>query len=267
MSGDDFFRGPGAQQAAMRHLLEREAERIAPRLGMLRRSFLSSALAALAASAVAQQMARFRSVAEAQAGFAAPSEDCYASLRGDGQLDWTQIHSAAQRQQSAAPDSLLNMLRAATNMYGGFGVTGLTHGLQTATRAVRDGAADELVLIALVHDVGDVICPINHAEICAAFLRPYVSDGGYRVVRHHMEFQLKHYGDTVALPTDMRDRYQHEPWYPQAVQLSDAWDHVSFDPDYDTLPLSAFEPLIRAHLARTSGAPQRTAAAVDSQCG
>jgi hypothetical protein len=32
--------------------------------------------------------------------------------------------------------------------------------------------------------------------------------------------------------------------------MDDCWDQVSFDPDYDTLSLGAFEPLVRAVFAR-----------------
>ena len=30
-----------------------------------------------------------------------------------------------------------------------------------------------------------------------------------------------------------------------AEQFADEWDQIAFDPDYDTLPLSHFEPLVR----------------------
>jgi len=265
----DYFLQPGPVQASMRELLEREATVRAPRFGVARRDFLGGAMGALAASALLQQLPGFRSRAEAQAGFVPPGEDCYAELaaahasraRGQlaGALDWELIQVAARAQQAAVPETVLNMLRNLSTLYGGFGVSQLLHATQSATRAVRSNASDELVLLALIHDIGEVLTGINHAEIAAALARPYVSEGGYRVVRHHMEFQLQHYGDKVLVDTTMRERYAAEPWYEDAATLSDAWDQSSFDPDYDTLPLEEFEPLVRELFGRVPEPIQRTA--------
>jgi predicted HD phosphohydrolase len=259
---EDFFRKPGKLQSAMRTLLEREAGVRAPRFGLERRHFLGGALGALAALRIAEQTPRFRSLAEAQDGFVPPSEDCYAALDEQhglgtakgGALDWDEIEAASRVQQTATADTVLNMLRSVDGLYMGFGVSQLVHNTQTATRAVRANVTDELVLISLLHDVGETIANLNHAEIAGALLRPFVSEGAYRAVRHHMEFQLKHYGAAVGLPTDMRERYANEPWYQQAAVLSDSFDQTSFDPDYPTLPLEEFEPLVRDLL---SAAPRR----------
>ena len=271
MNHDTYFRWPraGTRARTMRSLLEREASLRARRFGMDRRSFLESAMGALAASAVVQQMPQFRSIAEAQTNFSGPSEDCYAATqaanarfrRADAasELDWSLILTASRAQQAALADTVLNMLNALATLYGGFGVSELTHMTQTATRASRAGASDELILLALLHDVGDAISGINHAEIVAALVRPYVSAGGYALVRTHMEFQLKHYGDEILQPTDMRERYAAQAWYADAVRFSDEWDQASFDPDYDTLPLVAFEPLLRATFAAVPEALERTA--------
>ena len=46
-----------------------------------------------------------------------------------------------------------------------------------------------------------------------------------------------------------RARYEGEPWFDLAAQFADDWDQVAFDPEYDTLPLDHFEPLVRARCA------------------
>ena len=46
---------------------------------------------------------------------------------------------------------------------GGYAVDRLTHSLQTATRAQRDGQDDEYVVCALIHDIGDTLAAANHA--------------------------------------------------------------------------------------------------------
>ena len=39
------------------------------------------------------------------------------------------------------------------------------------------------------------------------------------------------------------------PWFDLAAQFADEWDQTAFDPDYDTLPLEHFEPLVRERFA------------------
>ncbi|MDB4975422.1 MAG: hypothetical protein JWN48_3763, partial [Myxococcaceae bacterium] len=45
-------------------------------------------------------------------------------------------------------------------------------------------------------------------------------------------------------------RYAGEPWYADGETFSDEFDQLAFDPDYDTLPLEEFEPLIRATFSK-----------------
>lgn len=270
MAAQDYFLAGGALQARLRALLERETARVAPRFGLQRRDFLRGAMGALAASAVLEQVPGFRSIAEAQQGFEPPSDDCYAQAeaahasftRSDASSapDWEIIHAAARAQQAAVPRTVMNMLSTMSTLYVGSGISRLTHNLQTATRAMRANASDETVLIALMHDAGEVVSGTNHAEVAAALLRPYVSSASYYIVRTHMEFQLKHYGDEILLPTDMRDRYADQPWYTQAAVFSDAFDQMAFDPDYDTLPLAEFEPLVQQFFGRVPSHTERTVA-------
>jgi predicted HD phosphohydrolase len=269
MTTQDYFLADGAVQARLRALLERETARRAQRFGVQRRAFLRGAMGALAASAVLEQLPRFRSVAEAQAGFEPPSDDCYAQVAAaharvassdaSSAPDWEIIHAATQTQQAAVPRTVMNMLSTMSTLYIGAGISRLMHNLQTATRAMRANASDETVLIALMHDAGEVVSATNHAEVAAALVRPYVSRASYYIVRTHMEFQLKHYGDEVFLPTDMRDRYAGQPWYTQAAVFSDAFDQMAFDPDYDTLPLAEFEPLVQQFFGRVPPRAERTA--------
>ena len=250
MSHRSYFEAAGTLRVTMRQLLDREALRSA-RFGVPRRAFLSGAMGALAATTVWQQIGRFASPAEAQAGFTPPSEDCYAALRDSASPpDMQTILEAARNQHATLPETLTNMLRALESAHAGFSVSMQVHARQTATRALRAGASDELIVLGLIHDIADILSPYNHAEIMAALVRPYVSDGGYRLVRSHMEFQLQHYGDKVLLPTDLRERYAAQPWYADAVRFSDDWDHRAFDPDYDSLPLAAFAPLLSQTFSR-----------------
>lgn len=130
-------------------------------------------------------------------------------------------------------------------------VSRLTHSLQTATRAERDGADAETVVCALLHDIGDVLAPTNHSQVAAALLRPYVSEKNYWVVAHHGLFQTYYYTHHYGGDRDARDRYQDHPHYSACIDFCHRWDQTSFDPDYATEPLEHFEPGLRSVFART----------------
>ena len=68
-------------------------------------------------------------------------------------------------------------------------ITRLGHSLQTATRAERDGADEETIVCALLHDIGDTLGPANHADIAATMLEPFVSDENHWMVKHQAIFQ------------------------------------------------------------------------------
>jgi predicted HD phosphohydrolase len=271
----DWFDGTSPRAALMRELLQREATQKSARFGIDRRRFLGSSMGAVAAMAVVQQVSRFGSRAEAQQGMNSPTDDCYAQvdelhaagaaragftqLDGSTTLDWQIIDAATRGQQSGVADTVLNMLRTLQGMYAGFSVNQFVHVTQTATRAKRANATDEQILVSLIHDMAKVISNFNHPEIVASIARPYVSYENYRVIRHHMEFQWKHYGAVTGLPTNLRDRYANASWYAAAAKFSDEWDQTSFDSAYDTLPLEEFEPLVRSTFDKEPDHKNRTA--------
>lgn len=125
-------------------------------------------------------------------------------------------------------------------------ISRLDHSLQTATRAEADGADEETVAVALLHDIGDVISPANHSQVAAAVLRPYVSERNWWIVQHHGLFQGYYWFAHYGRDPDERDRYADHKWYGDTVAFCERWDQTSFDPDYTTAPLSHFEPLVRS---------------------
>ena len=86
-------------------------------------------------------------------------------------------------------DRVLKMLKDSSDgVFIGNKVDLLEHGLQTATRAHRDGANEETVVVALLHDIGEVLCPSNHGEVAAGLLRPYISPENHWILLHHEVF-------------------------------------------------------------------------------
>jgi predicted HD phosphohydrolase len=148
------------------------------------------------------------------------------------------------------PDRLLDLLRSMAHAFEGYKISSLDHVLQTATRAEHDGADEQMVVAALLHDIGDVLAPRNHAEFAAAVLRPYVRPEVHWIVHHHHAFQLHYYGHHVGVDRDLRDRYRSSPYFDACVRFCERWDQTSFDPAYENYPLAHFEPALRRVLGR-----------------
>ena len=148
------------------------------------------------------------------------------------------------------PDHLLAALARLDHSLEGYPVSRLTHSLQAATRALRDGADDEMIAAALIHDVGDELAPYNHQEIAAAILRPYVRPEVTWIVQHHALFQNYYYVHHFGGDRNARDRLRDHPWYQACKDFCANWDQNSFDPGYPTEPLATFEPVIRRIFTR-----------------
>ncbi|HXG66783.1 MAG TPA: HD domain-containing protein [Blastocatellia bacterium] len=164
--------------------------------------------------------------------------------------DWMAIGQEVSKRQARMPAIIKAMLLQLEEQVDGFAVNQLVHGLQTATRALRDGATEELIVAALCHDIGKVVSVENHPAIAAEILKPYVSRETYDIVRTHQDFQGRHYYALMGKDPEARRQYENEPWYALACKFTDEWDQTSFDPEYDTLPLAHFEPMIERIFSR-----------------
>lgn len=153
-------------------------------------------------------------------------------------------------------DRILNTLRALETSLSGYLVTRLEHSLQTATRAEADGADEEMVLAALIHDIGDDLCPYNHSQYAASIIRPYVRPEVTWIINQHGLFQNYYYIHFFGGDPNERDYLKGHKWYQACVDFCEKWDQTSFDPDYPTKPLEYFEPLVRKIFARSPFDPQ-----------
>ena len=152
------------------------------------------------------------------------------------------------------PDRILRHLQLLAGDTGGYAVDRLTHSLQTATRAQRDGRDEEYVVCALVHDIGDTLACLNHSELAAVIVQPFVSEENHWIVQQHGIFQGYYFFHHLGLDRNMRDRYRDHPYWQACVQFCAAYDQNSFDPAYDTPPLEFFAPMVR----RVFSAPKRS---------
>ena len=162
---------------------------------------------------------------------------------------WGVIGAETRANQGRVADRVLAMLESLSEVVDGFSVDQLTHCLQTATRAERAGADDEVVVASLCHDIGKAVSVPNHPRIAAEILRPYVRPEVTEAILYHQDFQGRHYFHHFDMDPNLRDNYRDMPWYDLAERFADEWDQTSFDPDYPTESLAHFEPKVRAVFA------------------
>ncbi len=150
-------------------------------------------------------------------------------------------------------DRLLDQLRQLDEEWTAYPINRYQHSLQSATRAYRDGADEETIVAALLHDIGDISAPFNHSEVAAAILKPYVSEKTYWIIRHHGVFQGYYYNHHLGGDRNAREKYRNSPYYDACVYFCHHYDQCAFDPDYDTLELEFFEPMLRRVFASEQG--------------
>jgi predicted HD phosphohydrolase len=81
-------------------------------------------------------------------------------------------------------------------------------------------------------------------------LRPYISPENHWLVTYHGVFQGYYYFHHVGLDRDEREKYRGHPMFERTAAFCQNWDQPSFDPNYETMPLSAFEPMLHRLFAR-----------------
>ncbi|MDP6216268.1 MAG: HD domain-containing protein [SAR324 cluster bacterium] len=143
------------------------------------------------------------------------------------------------------PDRVMGFLKQMQGDRLGYQIDRYDHSLQSATRAERDGADEETIVCALLHDIGDVSSPDNHSQVVAAILQPFISERNFWVLKHHGLFQGYYYFHHINKDRNIREKFKDHQFYQACVDFCFKWDQCSFDPNYDNLPLEHFEPMVR----------------------
>ncbi len=164
--------------------------------------------------------------------------------------DWAIIASHFRPFAAKVADRVLDHLRLLDGDYGGFPVDRLTHSLQTATRAHRDGRPDSYVVMALLHDIGDTLGSYIHPDVAAAIVKPFVTAQEHWICAHHGAFQGYYYFHYLEMDRNARDAFADSPHYEACRTFCADYDQSSFDPDYKTESLDFFEPMVRRVMAR-----------------
>jgi len=170
------------------------------------------------------------------------------------QAEWALIAKNSAEFNRGLADRVLTHLKLLDGDFGGFAVDRLEHSLQSATLAHRDGMDEEYVVCALLHDIGDTLGSMNHADIGAAILKPFVSEQNHWMMENHGIFQGYYFFHHLGLDRDMREQYRGHPSFEHTARFCHRHDQNAFDPAYESMPLDAFVPMVQ----RVMSAPKRS---------
>lgn len=160
----------------------------------------------------------------------------------------------------------------------GEGVTQLAHALQCAKCAAAVTADEEVILAALLHDIGHICDPsaeqmaaeigiVDHEGIGAQFLlergfspkiaelvRAHVAAKRYLVATNPTyaaqlspasTATLKHQGGPMS-PSEVT-AFEHDPLYTTKLRMR-SWDEMGKDPNMTTPPLETYREMMLRHL-------------------
>ncbi len=147
-------------------------------------------------------------------------------------------------------DRILKYMSGLTKTLEGYPISRLEHSLQSATKALKAGEDEEMIVAALLHDIGDELAPMNHSEYAAAILKPYVSEKTHWIVERHGEFQAYYYAHHLGGDRNKREKYKDHKYYEATIDFCEKYDQGCFDPNYKSLPLEHFEPMVRKIFSR-----------------
>jgi predicted HD phosphohydrolase len=158
--------------------------------------------------------------------------------------DYALLEEISKAHPIPVAENIIGLLNGLKGNGDGFKVDRYQHSLQTATRAHNEGADEEMVMVTLLHDIGDMLAPANHSAFAASVLRPYISEENHWIVQHHGVFQGYYYFHHYDLDRDAREQFRGHAQFQACADFCEKWDQTSFDPDYETMPLEAFVPMV-----------------------
>lgn len=161
------------------------------------------------------------------------------------------LHKLEAQYILGLPERLLKSVENLGGTLQGYQISRLEHSLQSATRAEADGADKEMIVAALLHDIGDELAPQNHSQMAASVLRPYVRAEVAWVIEMHGLFQMQYYAHHYNLDDKGHLAYKDHPWFDSAQRFVELYDQAAFDPNYPSKPLSYFAPMVREIFTRS----------------
>ena len=175
----------------------------------------------------------------------------FTQMKNGTKEDYLLLEKHEKKFIKETPQRILMYMKSLTSKLEGYKVSRLEHSLQSATRALCDKAEDEMIVAALLHDIGDELAFHNHSEFAASILKPYVSEKTHWIVEKHGIFQLYYYAHHLGHNKNERKKYKGHKYYKDTITFCENWDQKSFDPNYKSLTLKDFEPYVKKIFSRT----------------
>ena len=174
----------------------------------------------------------------------------FTEMKNGSKKDYLLLDKNEKKYVNGTANRIIKFMSGLNTSLEGYKINRLEHSLQTATRAFNDKASEEMIVAALLHDIGDELAPLNHSEYAATILKPYVSEKTHWIVEKHGEFQMYYYAHHLGGNRNLRDKYKNHKYYNDTLEFCEKWDQTSFDPNFKSLKLKDFEPLIRKIFSR-----------------
>ena len=174
----------------------------------------------------------------------------FTEMKKGSKEDYLLLDKHEKKYIEGTADRIINFMSGLNSTLEGYKISRLEHSLQTATRALKDKANDEMIVAALLHDIGDELAPLNHSEYAAAVLKPFVSKKIHWIIEKHGEFQMYYYAHHLKGNKNQREKYKGHEYYDDTVNFCENWDQKSFDPNFKSLSLKEFEPYVKKIFSR-----------------
>ena len=169
----------------------------------------------------------------------------FTEMKNGSKEDYELLEKYEKNFERKTADRLLKYLASQTTTLEGYQITRLEHSLQAATRAYKNGESEEMVVATLLHDIGDDLAPMNHSQYAASIIRPYVSEKTYWIILHHGLFQTYYSAHHLGGDRNARYKFKDHKYYQDTVDFCEKYDQSSFDPNYKSMSLEEFEPMVK----------------------
>ena len=174
----------------------------------------------------------------------------FTEMKNGTKEDYLFLEKHEKNYASKTADRIIKYMSGLTETLEGYQISRLEHSLQSATKALKAGEDEEMIVAALLHDIGDELAPMNHSEYAAAILKPYVSEKTHWIVEKHGEFQAYYYVHHLGGDRNKRDKYIGHKYYQDTIDFCEKYDQNSFDPNYKSYTLDFFKPLVEKIFSR-----------------
>lgn len=133
----------------------------------------------------------------------------------------------------------------------GHPVNSFQHALQSATLAMEAGEDEEMIAVALLHDIGDEIAPNNHGQFAAQLLGPYISEANRWLLEHHAPFQGYYFWHVFGEDRHARNQYLDCKHAEHTQHFVEQYDMPAFDAEFATPNFTTFIPIVKALFSRS----------------